>query len=253
VLFQNNHLPNSVVAYAQDYEHGKFEPYHAHNCAQLIHTLSGVIRVETRLGSWVIPPNRGMWIPAGVEHSLSMTGLVKVRTLFIDPLARADLPHDCSVIDVSMLLKALIIEALELPDDIVSGGRDERIVELILDELRRLSNVSFYVPSPSSDALVSLCEHISQRIAHDWTNADGAHILGISERSVTRKFQQEMSLTFAEWLRRKRLLLALEYLASGKSVLDTAILIGYDSPSAFSAMFKSRVGVSPTDYLLQSQ
>jgi AraC-like DNA-binding protein len=62
-----------------------------------------------------------------------------------------------------------------------------------------------------------------------------------------------MSLTFAEWLRRKRLLLALEYLASGKSVLDTAILIGYDSPSAFSAMFKSRVGVSPTDYLLQSQ
>ena len=36
---------------AVDYRHGDSEPDHYHNCAQLIHSLSGVVQVTTRLGS----------------------------------------------------------------------------------------------------------------------------------------------------------------------------------------------------------
>lgn len=247
MMFNNHILPSNLIAYAKDYPHGTLEPSHSHHCAQLLHTLSGVIRVTTDQGNWVIPPNKGMWIPPGTTHSLQMTGAVQVRTLFVDPLARADLPNTCLVTDVSSLLQALIIEALAIPIERASGSRDERIIELILDELRRLTGHAFYVPTPCSTELVELCRQIQERIAHPWTATDAAHFLNVSERTAIRKFQAEMGLTFNEWLRQTRLLFALENLALGKGVLETALASGYESPSAFSAMFKSRLGLSPKD------
>jgi len=84
-----------LVPLAHDYAHGASEPWHQHDCAQLIHTLSGVVRVETEYGSWIVPPSRGVWLPAFTRHALQITGRVAARTLFIHPLARADLPASC--------------------------------------------------------------------------------------------------------------------------------------------------------------
>lgn len=238
----------AILAYAHDYQHGDYEPPHAHSCAQFLHALNGVIRVDTVLGTWVVTANKGLWIPANATHSLRMTGNVQVRTLFVDPMARADLPNDYLLAQVPSLLKHLIVEAVSLPDVRMAGTREERIGELVLDELRRLTADNFYLPKPTSDPLIALCHHIAERISHPWTASDAARYLGQSERTVSRKFQLELGLTFSEWLRQKRLLCALELLASGESVLDTALAIGYDSPSAFSAMFKSRTGLSPSEY-----
>ncbi|ELO1773204.1 helix-turn-helix transcriptional regulator [Vibrio fluvialis] len=246
--FCDEMLGPPVLAYAHDYTHGDTEAAHEHQCAQFLHALNGVIRVDTAAGTWVVTANKGMWIPAGVSHSLRITGNVKVRTLFVDSMARADLPNTCVLSEVPSLLKHLIVEAVSLPEERIAGTREERIFELILDELRRLKPVDFYLPNPSSDGLITLCHHVSERIAHPWTASDAAKYLSQSERTVSRKFQQELGLTFTEWLRQKRLIHALELLASGHSVLDSALAIGYDSPSAFSAMFKSRIGLSPSEY-----
>lgn len=252
MIFSEESLPANVIAYAKDYSHGTVEATHSHSCAQFLHTLTGVIRIDTALGSWVIPPNKGMWLPAGVEHGLTIIGEVKVRTLFVDPLARADLPNRCLLADVQPLLQHLIVEAVSVPDERAKDSRDERIIELILDELRRLRSVDFYLPKVQSEDLSRLCDHLSQHIDRPWSSTDAARFLGVSERTISRKFQQETKLTFIEWLRQKRLLLALEHLASGHSVLDTALAIGYDSPSAFSAVFKSRLGLSPSEYFSHS-
>ncbi|MDW6094458.1 helix-turn-helix transcriptional regulator [Vibrio rhizosphaerae] len=246
--FCDEALGPPIIAYAHNYSHGDVEAPHIHQCAQFLHALNGVIRVDTQAGAWVVTANKGLWIPAGVSHSLRITGDVRVRTLFVDPMARADLPNTCVLSTVSPLLTCLIVEAVALPDVRMAGTREERIFELILDELRRLNPIDFYLPHPSSEALITLCRNLSERLSHPWTASDAAKSLGQSERTVSRRFQQELGLTFTEWLRQKRLLHALELLASGCSVLDTALAIGYDSPSAFSAMFKSRTGLSPSEY-----
>ncbi len=85
----------SLIPYAHDYRHGEHEQWHTHPCDQLIHTLSGVIRVETAQGTWVVPPARGVWIPAHVSHALHIDGDVQARGVFVQPLARADLPVIC--------------------------------------------------------------------------------------------------------------------------------------------------------------
>ena len=81
--------------------------------------------------------------------------------------------------------------------------------------------------------------------------ADIAHLLNISERTVSRQFTQQTGLSFIEWLRRLRLQHSLELLLQGQSVVDVSLAVGYDSPSAFSTAFKQRIGLSPTQYVAQ--
>jgi AraC-like DNA-binding protein len=237
-----------VCALSQDYRHGERVAPHRHSRAQLIHALSGVVTVNTSLGSWVVPPGRGVWVPAGVEHDLKIAGRVRMRTLFVDPLARADLPQGCRVVDISPLLRHLIIAAMDIRQDYPAGGRDERVMELILNELRVLPILALHVPMPVDVLLANLCQALRDDPAGDWTLQGAAQRLGVSGRTLTRAFQRETGLSFVQWLRRVRLLASLDALAAGHSILEVALDLGYDSPSAFSAMFRRTLGVSPTAY-----
>lgn len=111
--FSFQHRP--LVPFAHDYAHGDQEDWHQHDCAQLLHILSGVVRVATPAGYWVVPPGRGVWLPAGTPHALRMTGNVAARTLFIDPLARADLPAGCQIVQITPLLRELIVSSWRWP------------------------------------------------------------------------------------------------------------------------------------------
>lgn len=237
-----------LVPYAHDYLHGAVEPKHQHNCAQLIHTLSGVVRVETAQGYWIVPPSRGVWVPAGIEHALHITGQVAARALFIDPLARADLPASCQVVQISPLLRELIISALTLSEDYQPGSRDERIYELILDEIRVMPELPFHLPEPTSTNLTQLCHQVRMRPGENWALELAAERLSISSRTLSRHFKRETGLQFSDWVRRARLMAALARLAQGESVLRVSLDLGYESHSAFSAMFRRILGVAPSDY-----
>ncbi|MER0707147.1 AraC family transcriptional regulator, partial [Pseudomonas aeruginosa] len=82
------------------------------------------------------------------------------RTLFIAPQARHDLPRDCRVVDVPPLLRQLIVAAMRIAPDYPPGGRDERVMELILDELRVLPILALHVPQPVDPRLAALCRSL---------------------------------------------------------------------------------------------
>ncbi|WP_318366310.1 helix-turn-helix transcriptional regulator [Enterobacter sp.] len=244
--FSFDHRP--LVPFAHDYAHGDSEPLHQHDCAQLLHSLSGVVRVETASGYWVVPPGRGVWLPAGTQHALRITGAVAARTLFIDPLARADLPATCQIVQISPLLRELIVAAFLLAERYAPGSRDERVYELILDEIRVMQALPFGLPEPQSDVLRSLCEQIRRDPAQPWSSAQAAHLTSMSERTLNRHFQQQTQLSYGEWVRRARLMEALVRLAQRQSVLRVALDLGYGSHSAFTAMFRRVMGIAPSDY-----
>lgn len=237
-----------VLAVAQDYRHGDRVPAHHHARAQLLHALSGVVTVNTAQGSWVVPPGRGVWLPAGVVHDLRIAGRVRMRTLFVDPAARSGLPGACRVADIGPLLRQLIVAAMDLPADYAPGGRDERVMELILDELRTLPALALHLPMPVDPLLAGLCTRLREHPAENLALAEAARALGVSGRTLTRAFQRETGLSFAQWQRRLKLLSSLDSLAAGHPIMAVALDAGYDSPSAFSAMFRRTLGVSPTEY-----
>ncbi len=81
-----------------------------------------------------------------------------------------------------------------------------------------------------------------------WTTSEAASLLNISERTLLRHFRREIGFSFSEWVRRARLMEALKRLAQGQSVLRVALELGYESQSAFSLMFRQRLGTPPSDY-----
>jgi AraC-like DNA-binding protein len=72
--------------------------------------------------------------------------------------------------------------------------------------------------------------------------------VGMGRRSFTRLFRRETGMSLAAWRQQACLLSALPRLAAGEAITTIALDLGYDSPSAFSTMFKRSVGISPKEF-----
>ena len=77
-----------------------------------------------------------------------------------------------------------------------------------------------------------------------------ARRVATSARTLERIFQEETGMTFGRWRQQLRLLQAMRLLAAGRPVTAVALEVGYESPSAFIAMFKRTLGTTPHRYFL---
>ncbi len=177
-------LPSTrpVFAYAQDYLHGERVELHRHSRAQLIHALSGVVTVGTaEAPGWCRRD-----AVSGCRPVSSMPCVSPARCACAPcsspPQARHDLPRDCRVVDVPPLLRQLIVAAMRIAPDYPPGGRDERVMELILDELRVLPILALHVPQPVDPRLAALCRSLRAEPAADWSLGDAARRAWASAR-----------------------------------------------------------------------
>jgi len=243
-------VPRPIAVLSDDYPPGFHDPFHSHVRGQLVYAISGVMILSTHNASYVAPPQRAIWIPAGVEHEVRCRGRVQIRTLYISPEAAPDLPANCEVFEVSNLLRELILAAVDLPIEYDLEGRDGRVMTLILDEIRRAPRIPLSVPMPSNDRLARICRTILADPAQHDALDDWAHAAAMGRRTFTRSFRRETGMSFATWRQQVRLMDALSRLATGHSVTSTALDVGYNSPSAFTAVFRRTFGVPPTHYLV---
>lgn len=237
-----------VVAMAIDYASGHATPTHQHPQAQLLHAVRGVMVVGSRHGQWIVPPTRGIWIPAGTEHVVRMVGAVHMRTAFIRTDAAPGLPTECAVIGISPLLRELIIAALDIAPPYADDSRDGRLMKLVLDELRTLPTLPLHLPEPDDARLRPICATLARTPDDPRTAAQWSRALGIDPRTLHRRFVRATGMGYAQWRQQARLLQALERLAGGARVLDVALSLGYGSPSAFATMFKRQFGITPSAF-----
>lgn len=240
-------VPRPVVALADEYPARFVDPRHSHNRAQLLFAAAGVMSVVTDNASFVIPPQRAIWVPAGAYHEVTCRSPVSVRTLYFEP--GLDLPSECRVIEVSELLRALILEAMTLPREYDANGRDGRIVELILDSIRAPSTVRLGAPMPTDPRLLRVCQALVADPTRDDSLDQWAEMACMSRRTFTRAFREQIGMSLAEWRQHVRLLEALARLACGQPVTTIAFDVGYESPSAFTAAFQRAFGVPPSRYM----
>lgn len=230
-----------------DYGHGEVVGSHCHINDQLIYAARGVMRVYSDSGSWVIPCGHALWVPAGVSHEIRMEGHVSMRTLLLS--SRVD---HCQVIVVSGLLHELILAASQM-----LGQRDESLGEhvraLIQRELEAAERINAYVPVPRHARLRSWCECFFEDPAQDLTLEQCGEQLNMSARSVARLFQREVGMSYGEWRTRTRMMLSQRCLADGMPILSVALEHGYQSASAFAAVFKRILGYTPRDWKVSIQ
>lgn len=241
-------VPRPVAAMARDLPPDYEIAWHSHPRYQLVYGAQGVMTVDTRSDTWVVPPQRAVWVPPHVEHRILTTGQVQFRTLYIREDAAQGMPQQCRAFAVTPLLRELVLRATELPVEYDEAGPEGRVMQMILDELASLAALPYNLPMPASSVLERICRDYLARPNERVTLEALGERHGTTTRTLARHFRRETGMSFSEWRRRARLLRALAWIAEGRPILGVALDLGYDSPSAFSAMFKREFGVPPTTY-----
>lgn len=149
---------------------------------------------------------------------------------------------------VTPLLAALIHAAAEVAQPCVADSRDGRLMRLILDELRTLPVLPLHLPEPRDARLRRIGRRLERAPDDASTLQDWAARLDVDVKTIQRLCRRELGMTFGQWRQQARLLRALERLAVGEKVIDVALALGYDSPSAFATMFKRRFGQTPSQF-----
>src|SRR5258706_14867052 len=111
LVARNGRRTAEIASVSADLEHGHMIAEHSHPEDQLLFASKGVMTLRTKQGVWVVPPQRAVWIPANTPHSVSLSGRVSMRTLYLLPRLRRGLPNRCFVMNVSSLLRELILHA----------------------------------------------------------------------------------------------------------------------------------------------
>jgi AraC-like DNA-binding protein len=233
---------------ARDYPAGARVARHRHRRGQLLYAASGVMRVTTRAGIWVVPPQRAVWVPPRTPHEIDMEGPVAMRTLYLDHRAGAALGRQCKVLVVSVLVRELVLGLVEDRAE-RRRARARLMRRLLLEELRVADQVPLHLPTPTDPRLQRVCALLLDGRARGRTLEGLARQVGASTRTLARLFRQELSTTFVRWRQHAQLARALSQLAAGASVKAAARSAGFESPSAFTAMFRRALGVTPTRYL----
>lgn len=242
---------------------------HSHDWAQVTMSSTGVVRLTVEHGTFIVPPSRALWIPPGVEHTVTMIEDSDVRTLYLHQPAGRCGPgvtrrdeaswRQCRVLEVSPLLRALVMTLDTRPDqmDAVAGRRsadgfgpadlhrEQHLAALVFDELRRASPVPIGVDLPRDKRLRTLCEGVLAEPTRHATLDAWAAEAGASPRTVARLFRQELGTTFAQWRRQVLLARALAMAAHRKPMSHIAAELGYASASAFTAMVTRSMGAPP--------
>jgi len=230
---------------ARDLQSGQALPAHSHPWAQVTYALDGIVRVSAANRSWIVPPLRAIWIPPDLHHEIITLEQTRLRVLYIDAGHAPFSGRDCQVLDVSPLLRELIV-ALAAGDGL--GQRQTLLRTLILDELGQLATLPICVPLPTDKRLQALCRMLMDEPASPRTLQQWAARVGASPRTLARLFERELGISFSGWRQQMRLAHAAPLIARGMPLSRVAAELGYASQSAFSAMFKKTFGQSPSSF-----
>jgi len=239
----------AVIARSINFVAGHTIASHFHERDQLVYACRGVMTVQTRDGTWVVPTYRAVWVPAGVPHTVTMSGSVSMRSLYVKSRLFHSMSRVCRVINVSPLLKELISYACDCSPLNRAIQRHRHLVAMIADQLQTIRSEALHLPNPTDPRALRLVRILlADPGGHD-SLVDLSKQVGASKRTIERLFLAEMGMSCGKWRQVLRLMHAMRLLADGAKVTRAALESGYSTPSAFISMFRTTLGTTPTQYL----
>lgn len=217
---------------------------HHHDGNQIVYASQGVLSVTTDAGTWVAPASRAIWVPAGTTHEHRAYGSTVLHTVGLPARANPLRTSRPAVLAVGPLLRELIIAYTRDPQ--VESPARSRLRSVMLDQLRTAHQQSIYLPAARDARLAAVCDLLVRDPADRRGLAQLGAATGVSQRTLTRLFAQEMGMTFPQWRTQLRLHLALRLLAEGLPVTTVGHRCGWSTTSAFIDVFRRAMGHTPS-------
>ncbi len=240
--------PDPIISYVGTEPAGSVTRPHAHGRAQLFHILRGSVTVATQGGSFVVPPERAIFIPPGVLHHSSYHTETEVRFLYMRPEGLPAMPEEPFVVQVTALLRELILAFMACAPDYDADDATGRLAAVLVDQIATSHVAPLHLPIPEEPRLREAIRPLIDDPAAGLSAADLAGRANLSLRSFERHFPAATGLSFRAWRRQAKLMKAVEWLSQGMAVGEVSDRLGYEGPSAFVATFKKSFGVTPGRY-----
>ena len=228
--------------------HVEESDWHRHARGQFFYVERGMVSIRTRAGAWALPPQRVGWMPPGELHTVRMSAALRGWGVFVAPQAADGMPGHTCVLGANDLMRALVLRAADWAMLDVLDEQQERLLRVLMDELRRAPPMPPQLNLPSDRRVLRVAHAVLEHPQDDRSLEEWAAWGGLSARNLSRLFRRETGASFAQWRQQARLGHALELLADGTAVSQVADALGYASVSAFVAMFRRAFGQSPGRY-----
>lgn len=216
---------------------------HLHPWHQVVYPSTGAVAVTTDVGTWITPPNRAIWIPAGVLHHHRFHGRTRFHCVAFEPARYADPARRPTVLLIDPLTRELI-KARSSADTDDSPG-DRRLLDVLHDHLRFDDPQPQWLPTPTDPRLVEACTLVAENLSTPLRLSAVGAAIGVGERTLSRLFAEDLAMSYREWRTQLRLHHAVRLLADDHTVTDVAHRCGWATPSAFIDTFRRSLGYTP--------
>lgn len=233
-------MPETVLATARtEFDRGFTFDLHVHNFHLLSWSATATVTHRTSERDWLVPPTHALWMPAGVPHTIDVVrgglgyGVVLTGTTpWTEPTG----------VLVTPLVRELIVHL-----GTARSPARRQAEQLLVDLLEPVPSTTFTLPVPTDPRLRTITDALVADPSDGRDLAAWADHVAAGVRTLTRLFQAETGMTFAQWRTHARIRAALILLTNGTSVGATARAVGYRKPGAFAEAFRRVTGRSPSE------
>jgi AraC-like DNA-binding protein len=229
--------------------------WHQHKRHQILYAVRGLLHLEVAGDGWLLPPHRAAFLSAGTPHRVFADRAVSLRTVYLSPrLLPGRRPGwDCRVFTVGPLAREMLLYAMRWshrsePRDPLLRSFFITLAALAL-EWSEQGALPFRLPLARSAELRRAVRLVRDKLADPIGVPDLARAAAMSERTLRRRFLDELGMGPRDYLHTARMLAALDRLADpAVPITEVALAVGFATPSAFSHAFVAFVGESPRLY-----
>ena len=229
---------------------------HSHTRDQLIYAEGGIVHIFTEFKHWYLPARCFMWVPANTPHYiLSFSKKVQLYDFYFKrEELQATFYDTINIYSVTDLLREMILYTKDWNGKITKADEKRfyfmKAVQAILPDLGDIK-LAFPVqhPFPKDEQLLKIARYMNANLEKNITIESTAREFGMSARTLSRKFKESLGMNYVRFLRALRITRSLELMLENKyNMYEIAMLVGYNSLSSFSNIFKEVVGMPPTEY-----
>jgi AraC-like DNA-binding protein/quercetin dioxygenase-like cupin family protein len=225
--------------------------WHAHDLHQIEYAFRGTVEVETGAGHYLLPPQQAAWIPAGLMHQTTIKRTVRTVSVFFHPDLVPEPGDTARILAAAPVIREMILYGVRWPigrpvEDPEADAYFVTLANLVADGLDR--ETPLCLPTSAEPLIAAVMAYTDSHLDHV-TEVEVCRSVGLSDRTLRRRFVAATGMTWRSYLLQSRFLRAMALLAEpGPTVIEVATAVGFESLSAFSRGFARYVGENPTAY-----
>lgn len=221
----------------------------------LMYSLKGAIRIGVAGREWTLPPSFAAWIPADTPLQIQMSHPTTCCSVLFKRGFTTDFPDRAVVFSMPQLTREMISFSRRWGPDAAEFTKQAevffRALAMTCGELAESPCDIWRPVSPRADVGRAIC-YTEENLDAEITLTEVARASGLSERTLLRRFTEDLGMTWTQTLRRLRMIRAVELLSEeGNQIVQVSLNVGYNSNSAFNKAFREFSGLTPSAFRKQ--